>query len=117
MLFHSRGRKRVGWVIADQLERSVWTRESWFTGGGIGLARYYWLSQYVNRNVPGWQYELYRPWKSHDAVIFLKSMGTRAEHLLQRLQARGVPCVFDANVNYYDREGTEYYSQHRTDNK
>lgn len=110
MLGDKRKRRRVGWVITDQLDRGPWIRESWFTSGGVGLARYSWLSQHVNHHVEGWRYEQYRPWRRYDAVVFLKSMGDRAHKLMTRLQSKGVACLFDCNVNYFDSEGTEYYA-------
>lgn len=104
------GPLRVGWVISDQLERLPWIRESVLTGGGVGLARYFWLARYVKRHPElGVRYEVYRPWRRYDAVVFLKSMGPRALKLLQRLDARRVPGVFDANVNYFETGGSEYY--------
>ncbi len=105
-----RSKRRVGWIITDLLERRPWVRESWYTGGGVGLARYGWFSEYINHHVSDWHYELYRPWRSYDTVVFLKSMRPRAQKLLERLQEQGIPCVFDANVNYFDHAGTEYYT-------
>lgn len=110
MLGRSRTKRRVGWIISDQLDQGIWIRESSFTGGGVGLARFFWLSQYINKHVENCHYELYRPWRRYDVVIFLKSMGPRAHNLLKRLQEKGVACVFDANVNYFDNAGTEYYT-------
>ncbi len=101
---------RVGWVIGDQLRRIPWVREAALAGGGVGLARYLWLARYVNKERSlGVHYGVYRPWQRYDAVVFLKSMGQRALGLLRHLQARGVPCIFDANVNYFELGGAEYY--------
>ena len=102
---------KIGWVIGDQLDRKPWVREAVLTGGGVGLARYRWLTDYVERQKDlGVRYSVYRPWKHYDAVIFLKSMGTRSLSLLQKLEQRGVPCIFDINVNYFEPGGKEYYS-------
>lgn len=101
---------KVGWVIADQLERSPWVRESTLASGGVGLARYYWLSQHVNaRQRYGIRHEVYRAWRRYDLVVFLKSMGEEAAALLRRLRDRGVPGIFDANVNYFETGGTAHY--------
>ena len=102
---------KIGWVIGDQLDRKPWVREAVLTGGGVGLARFLWLARYVERkkNLDVF-YSVYRPWRRYDAVIFLKSMGARALDLLQRLEQRGVPCIFDINVNYFESGGKEYYS-------
>ena len=102
---------QVGWVIGDQLDRKPWVREAILTGGGVGLARFLWLARYVERQKDlGVHYSVYRPWRRYDAVIFLKSMGTRALDLLQRLEQQGVPCIFDINVNYFEPGGKEYFS-------
>lgn len=97
-------------MISNQLNRAPWVRNAVLISGGVGLARYYWLALHVNKEKDlDVQYEVYRPWQRYDAVVFLKSMGQRAFGLLTRLQARGVPCIFDANVNYFELGGTEYY--------
>ncbi len=102
---------KVGWVIADQLDRKPWVRESVLSGGGVGLARYLWMKNFVeSRKEMGVQYSVYRPWKNYDAVIFLKSMGEQSYALLQKLERHGVPCIFDVNVNYFEPGGREYYS-------
>ncbi len=98
-------------MISDQLERKPWVREAILAGGGVGLARYLWLAHHVEKHKNyGVHYSVYRPWRQYDAVIFLKSMGSRAFNLLQRLKRRGVPCIFDINVNYFEPGGKEYYS-------
>ena len=102
---------QVGWVIGDQLDRKPWVRETALTGGGVGLARYLWLAHYVEKQKDfGVRYSIYRPWRRYDAVILLKSMGSRAINLLQKLKRQGVPCIFDINVNYFEPGGKEYYS-------
>lgn len=106
-----RSQLQVGWVIGDQLDRKPWVREAALTGGGVGFARYLWLARYVERQEDfGVRYSIYRPWRRYDAVILLKSMGSRALNLLQRLKQQGVPCIFDINVNYFEPGGKEYYS-------
>lgn len=109
--YRVRSQLQVGWVIGDQLDRKPWIRETTLVGGGVGLARYLWLAHHVERQKGfGVRYSVYRPWRQYDAVIFLKSMGSRALDLLQRLKRQGVPCIFDINVNYFEQGGTEYYS-------
>jgi hypothetical protein len=54
-------------------------------------------------------YEIYRPWKKYNALIFLKAMGDRSLSLVKKYKALGRPVFFDANVNYYQIEGKEYY--------
>lgn len=105
-------RSRIGWIIGDQLDRSLFLRSTHLTSGGIGLVRYRWLADYVNTSpdIP-LTHEIYRPWKTYDALIFLKSMGERSIQLMRKSQARGRPVIFDANVNYYDISGKEYYER------
>lgn len=101
---------RVGWVIGDQLERGPWVRESTLTSGGVGLARYYWLARHVNADKSNdIHHEVYRAWRRYDLVVFLKSMGPAAAALMRRLQNKGIPGIFDANVNYFQTGGTAYY--------
>ena len=77
----------------------------------VGYMRFGWIADYVNRSNRGVLYELYRPWRSYDAVVFLKSMGTACEELLARIKDRGVMGVFDANVDYFTpAKGNFYYN-------
>lgn len=102
--------RRVGWIIGDQLERSHFCRAGYLTSGGVGLARYAWLAAHVNaRPELGLRHAIYRPWGRYDALVFLKAMGARALALLERARARGWLTIFDANVNYYEPAGREYY--------
>lgn len=77
----------------------------------IGICRYSWIASHINSN-PGYglRYELYKPWKRFDALLFLKSMGPESIKLLHKYRRRGCPSIFDANVNYYEIWGKEYYS-------
>jgi glycosyltransferase involved in cell wall biosynthesis len=106
-----RGRpRRIGWVIGDQLARLPFYRTASLTTGGVGLARYAWLAAHVNaRPEFGLHHEVYQRWRRYDGLVFLKSMGPPSLALLRRGRERGVATVFDANVNYYERSGVEYY--------
>lgn len=76
----------------------------------VGYMRFGWIADYVNRSNKGVLYELYRPWRSYDAVVFLKSMGSACEELLVRLKDRGTKSIFDANVDYFTpAKGIFYY--------
>jgi glycosyltransferase involved in cell wall biosynthesis len=69
--------------------------------------RYGWVAEAVNRDSEtGLQYELFKPWRRYDAVVFLKSMAAGCIHHAQRLRERGVTVIFEANVDYYN-EGIE----------
>lgn len=101
---------RVGWIIGDQLSHSPFVREAALIGGGIGCARYLWVAKYVNGQPDRcMRYEVYRPWRTYDAVIFLKAMGPLAEDMASKLRRRGTVVAFDANVNHYDVRGHSYY--------
>lgn len=102
--------KRIGWVVTDQLESMpYWPRID--TGvGGIVLARMHWIARRVNaRFESGLLHEIYKPWRAYDALIFLKSIGQRANRLARKYLARGKPIIFDININYFLREGVEHY--------
>jgi len=102
---------RVAWVVGTQLEHRWPMRERVIASGGTGLVRYRWIADEVNRRPElGLNYFLYRPWRGYDALIFLKSMGPRSHALLERARHGGRPAVFDANVNYYERDGTEHFA-------
>jgi glycosyltransferase involved in cell wall biosynthesis len=104
-------KKRIGWVITDQLvTMPFWPRVD--TGvGGVSLARLHWIALRVNNDpfIPLY-YEVFKPWRSYDGLIFLKAMGDKALNLAKRYLDDGKPVIFDANVNYYTSHGTEYFS-------
>ena len=102
--------KRIGWVITDQLDAMPYWPRVDTSLGGIALARLHWIAQRLNRDRnSGLVYDVYKPWRRYDALVFLKSMGGSAEALARRYRDAGKPVVFDANVNYYTRQGTEHY--------
>ncbi|MGK7344545.1 MAG: hypothetical protein ACNS63_01895 [Candidatus Nitrospinota bacterium M3_3B_026] len=108
----TRGKKlvKVGWVIGDLLDRPRLFARRRMGFGGSSLARFVWLGDYVNsRPELGARYELYSRWRGFDALLFQKSMGERSMDLLRRAQSAGRAAIFDANVNYYERRGAEYY--------
>jgi len=76
----------------------------------IALMRFRWIAEEINKrdDLP-LQYELYRPWRKYDAVIFLKSMGEASSQLARRLKAKGIPTVFDSNVDYFTPASGEFY--------
>ena len=76
------------------------------------VMRFGWVAQHVN-NLPGrhWIYELYRPWRSYQAVVFIKSMDASCRKLAAALRQNGVYTIFDANVDYFTPAlGTTYYA-------
>jgi hypothetical protein len=103
-------RKRIGWVITDQLvTMPLWPRID--TGvGGVSLARLHWIARRVNSDPSSrFHYEVFNPWRRYDGLIFLKAMGDKALNLARRYMNDGKPVIFDANVNYYITDGVEHY--------
>jgi glycosyltransferase involved in cell wall biosynthesis len=73
--------------------------------------RFQWIANHVNSDQShGFFYELYRPWRRYQAVVFLKSMGTEFRSLVHRLKNKGIKTAFDLNVDYLTpSSGTFYY--------
>jgi hypothetical protein len=65
--------------------------------------RFRWLADALRTTGSEWQYELYKPWRTYDAVVFLKSMGPHCMALAHRLREEGTCVIFEANVDYYTR--------------
>lgn len=76
------------------------------------VMRFGWVAQHVNHMADGqWIYELYRPWRSYKAVVFIKSMDAPCRDLAEALRQNGVYTVFDANVDYFTpASGISYYA-------
>ncbi len=76
------------------------------------VMRFGWVAQHVN-HLPDrqWIYELYRPWRSYQAVVFIKSMDASCRQLASALRQNRVYTVFDANVDYFTpASGTSYFT-------
>jgi hypothetical protein len=97
---------RVGFVVERQLDEIRLLHPDRITGGALGVMRFGWIAGAINRD-PDYRllYELYRPWRRYDLILFVKAMGEKAERLLARQRRRGGLTVFDANVNYYEKQG------------
>ncbi len=71
-------------------------------GSPMHFMRFGWVAEEVNRRPEhGLHYELFKPWRDYDAVVFLKSMEHGCADHAERLRARGRRVVFEANVDYY----------------
>jgi hypothetical protein len=107
--------RRVGFVIGHQLREIRLLHPDRITGGGSGLMRFGWVAETINADasIP-LTYELYRPWRSYDALVFMKAMDDRCQALAARQQRRGGKVVFDANVNFYEEFGHYYFEGMRT---
>lgn len=81
------------------------------TGGSVPMMRFRWIASTVNRDPASpLRYELFKPWRRYDAVIFLKSMGAESAALAKRLRLAGTRVIFDLNVDYLTpAEGRFHY--------
>ncbi len=64
--------------------------------------RFHWVAREINQGTT-LRYELFKPWRHYDAVVFLKSMGDQCERLMDKMQKSGTRGIFEANVDYYTR--------------
>lgn len=103
-------RINVGWIIGDLPHRAGVFRRVRTDIGGVSLARYDWLMRHVNaRPAFGIRHERHVPRRRYDVVIFLKTMGGNSMETLAEARRRGARILFDVNVNYFERDGAEYY--------
>lgn len=104
--------KRVGFIVNSR--RPEWRAlrrgmRPWHMAGGwpdtgspMYSMRYRWVAREVNADPSSdLHYELFKPWKDYDAVVFLKSMEARCADFADELRLRGRTVVFEANVDYY----------------
>ncbi len=104
--------KRVGFIINSRVPDAT----SLFHGGllphhllwgwddsasPMSFMRFHWIARELLRTRSPFHYELYRPWRRYDSVVFLKSMGEHCVALARRLKAAGTTVIFEANVDYY----------------
>ena len=71
--------------------------------------RFAWIAGEVNKG-DRFRYELFKPWRKYDAVVFLKSMEMGCGALADRLRGVGVKVIFEANVDYYTTSGNDALS-------
>lgn len=80
------------------------------TTSPTGVMRFGWIAHAVNSEPRvGLRYELYRPWRSYDAVVFVKSISPQARRLAAVLRRSGRRVLLDLNVNYFEANGPSYY--------
>lgn len=53
------------------------------------------------------QLELFRPFRSYDIVVFLKTYDKAAYRLAEKLQSKGTKVIFDCNINIFE-SGSRY---------
>jgi hypothetical protein len=105
--------RRVGFIINSRIPEVASLKErmpphalltGWDDAGSpMSFMRFRWLANAHRESGFEWQYDLYKPWRTYDAVVFLKSMGPRCLALAQRLREQGTCVIFEANVDYYTR--------------
>ncbi len=108
--------RRIGYIINSRVpDATAWQRglrpHHWLLGWGdegspMHFMRFAWVAEEVNRAGELF-YELYRPWRRYEAVVFLKSMGSHCERLVRRLRSEGSKVLFEANVDYYTEAPVE----------
>lgn len=82
----------------------------WWSGTSVAEMRFDWIAKQVNnQRSTGLQYELYKPWRSYEAVVFLKSMNEVSQKLASQLRRRGIKTIFDANVDYFTSPTGQFY--------
>lgn len=110
--------KKIGFVIDGLVPtfRNCLSHRSFFPifkgwGGSssIQAARFNPLISQSYVEISGLQYDLFRPWKRYDAVIFLKSMNDESILLARRCRERKINTIFDLNVDYFSPASGIYY--------
>lgn len=105
-----RYRKKIGFIIGQQLDKLHILRPARIPDDATGFMRFSWVADAVNNSSKyDLKYEIYRPWHRYDMLIFIKSMGSNSMKLLRRSKEKGKKVLFDANVNYYEIWGKFYY--------
>lgn len=111
---------RVGFVVDGFLPswRACLSRRTfrplltgWPSNTAGTVMRFGWVADHVN-HLPDrqWVYELYRPWRSYQVVVFVKSMDDACWRLAVAQRNKGGCTVFDANVDYFTpADGVWYY--------
>lgn len=100
--------KRVGFIINSRVPEVASLRKGMLPHALIAgwddaespmsFMRFHWIASALRSRI---HYELYRPWRRYDAVVFLKSMGGHCMKLARKLRKSGTRVVFEANVDYY----------------
>lgn len=76
----------------------------------MGEMRFGWIADAVNcRPEYGLCYDLYRPFRRYDMLVFVKSMTPDCLQLAREYHRSGRCVLFEINVNYFNIEGAFYY--------
>jgi glycosyltransferase involved in cell wall biosynthesis len=119
-MLHVNATRRVGFIIDGHLPDwdAVWQRRcypwspltGWHSRSSIGTMRFEWIATELNRHEPQTvTYELYKPWRGYDAVVFLKSMNDASIRLAERLKKKATSVIFDLNVDYLTPASGHFY--------
>jgi glycosyltransferase involved in cell wall biosynthesis len=110
--------KHIGFVIDGLVPsfRKCFTHLSfssllygWPGSSSIQTARFNQLIAHTYLQNCGLHYELFRPWRSYAAVVFLKSMNEDSFVLAGKCQRQKVLTLFDLNVDYLSPVSGTYY--------
>lgn len=83
----------------------------WPSNTSVAEMRFGWIAERVNQQKKSafLCYELYRPWRSYGAVVFLKSMNSMCRQLAVKLKQQNSKSIFDANVDYFTPAAGRFY--------
>lgn len=111
--------KRVGFVIDGLVplmtnclkKRTIRPLfQGWNSNSSVNETRYRTIADWVAKQNCSLSYEVYKPWRRYDVVVFLKSMDRISLKLAERLTRSGCKTVFDLNVDYLTpASGIEYF--------
>lgn len=119
-MINTQTQSRIGFIIDGKLpslhscmKRHCGPKElflGWPTDSGTTEMRFGWIADFVNNtNGFGLIYELYRPWRKYDAVVFLKSMSEECVRFARSLKKKGIKTIFDLNVDYLTPASGKFY--------
>lgn len=115
-----RGHYRIGFVIDGKLpginaciKKQCSPKElffGWPTESATTIMRFGWVADFVNiSRLHNLTYELYRPWRRYEAVVFLKSMSEECLQKAKALKRKNVRTFFDINVDYLTPAAGRFY--------
>ncbi len=110
--------KKVGFIIDGQVPtlHNCLVHHSltplfkgWQGSSSIQTARFQPLISQKYLESSGLRYELFRPLRHYDAVVFLKSMNEDSILLARRCRRQNISTIFDLNIDYFSPASGVYY--------
>lgn len=113
---------RVGFIVDNLLPglsaravrhtgiRSLWRGAA--SSSPMGVMRFGWVTAEVNRRPElGLIYELYRPFRRYDLLVFLKSFDPACGRLAAAQARHGGRTILEVNVDYFESDGVAHYDE------